>query len=245
MRYFLKIGYDGTNYHGWQIQDNANTVQAEIQKGLSAFFGRDISVVGCGRTDTGVHAREFLLHFDIDKKVEDIDHAVYKLDRIMPNDIVIRELIQIHDEAHARFDATSRTYKYFISHQKDPFNDRFEAFFQKKPNVELMNKAAIELFLHKDFTSFSKLHSDTKTNDCLIKEAEWKELNGKLIFTIQADRFLRNMVRAIVGTLLEVGYEKMSTPEFREVILARDRSKAGHSVPANGLFLEGVEYDYL
>lgn len=245
MRYFLKIGYDGTNYHGWQIQDNAHTVQAEIQNSLSTFFGENISVTGCGRTDTGVHAREFYLHFNTDRKMDDLQHAAYKLDRIVPKDIVIHSLIEVQEDAHSRFDAISRTYKYYITHRKDPFNERFEAFFPRKTNIDLMNKAALELFMHKDFSSFSKLHSDTRTNDCLIKEAKWEELNGKLIFTIQADRFLRNMVRAIVGTLLEVGYHKMSTQDFRDVIIARNRSRAGHSVPANGLFLEQVYYNYL
>lgn len=241
-RYFLQLSYNGASYHGWQIQPNASSVQETMDKALSTILGESVSVVGAGRTDTGVHARSFMLHFDSEKENLHNEHLVYRLNRFLPADIAIQEIFPVTPDAHARFSALSRTYKYFISTIKDPFATSTSYEFTLPLDVELMNVAAKILFDYKDFTSFSRLHTDVKTNNCKILEAEWVKNENQLIFTIKADRFLRNMVRAIVGTLMEVGKGKISLEEFREIIEIKDRGEAGTSVPAHGLFLVDIEY---
>ena len=245
IRYFLKLAYKGTAYHGWQIQENAHTVQAEINEKISTLLGEQINVVGCGRTDAGVHAREFYAHFEVEKPIKwKPADFVFKLNRFLPRDIAVYLLKEVPNDLHARFSATSRTYRYYISQRKDPFSHDLSMEYTGHLNLEAMQEAASYLNDYTDFTSFSKLHTQTTTNNCSIKEAFWTNENNYLIFTITADRFLRNMVRAIVGTLLEIGKGKMKAADIKAVIEARDRSLAGFSVPAQGLFLEQVSYPY-
>lgn len=243
-RYFIRLAYNGTNYHGWQVQDNAHTVQAEINEKLSLLLGEVVNVVGCGRTDAGVHAREFFAHFEAGQLKISPDELSYKLDRFLPGDVVVYNIFKVNADSHSRFSAISRTYRYFISRTKDPFCDKQCYYFHGPLDLESMEKACQYLFEFEDFTSFSKLHTQTTTNLCKISEAFWEEKNGKLIFTITADRFLRNMVRAVVGTLLEIGKGKLKTEDMKNIIEAKDRSKAGFSVPAQGLFLEKVSYPF-
>ncbi|NOR76467.1 MAG: tRNA pseudouridine(38-40) synthase TruA [Draconibacterium sp.] len=241
-RYFLQISYKGTNYHGWQIQPNAISVQEVLENALSKILREKIAVMGAGRTDTGVHASFFILHFDVSNSEIDSVKLVYNLNSFLPPDIAVQKLWKVNNEAHARFSALSRTYKYFISTEKNPFNTEISYRYLKPLDLDKMNKAAQVLFDYKDFTSFSRLHTDVKTNNCKIFQAEWKQENSQLIFTIKADRFLRNMVRAIVGTLLEVGQGKLSIDEFQKIIESKDRGAAGASASAQGLFLVDIEY---
>ena len=242
-RYFISLSYKGTNYHGWQVQNNAPTVQQEVNRALSLYIREDINCVGCGRTDTGVHARNFIIHFDSQlSDLHEDEKFVFKINRILNNDIAIHWIKQVKDDSHARFSPISRTYKYYISYEKEIFS--LDYCWNKSGNldVEAMNKACDKLFNYIDFTSFSKLHTDVKTNNCNIMEASWVEKDGQYIFTIKADRFLRNMVRAIVGTMIEVGKHKLSIDDFCTIIEAKNRSLAGTSVPASGLFLVDIEY---
>lgn len=242
-RYFIRLSYKGTNYHGWQIQPNAISVQEELNKALSTVLNQSINVVGCGRTDTGVHASDFMAHFDLPQDFPiDSKKLIFKLNRFLPHDISIMDLYRVKDEAHTRFDAVSRTYHYKITKNKDPFRMESHWKIQYELDIDKMNEAAKILFDYIDFTSFSKLHTDAKTNNCKIYQAEWNESDDEIIFTIKADRFLRNMVRAIVGTLVEVGRGKMNMDEFRKVIESKNRSKAGTSVPGHGLFLAKIDY---
>ncbi|MDQ1771190.1 tRNA pseudouridine(38-40) synthase TruA [Labilibaculum sp. A4] len=242
-RYFIRLSYKGTNYHGWQIQPNASSVQEELNKALSTILNQPINVVGCGRTDTGVHASDFMAHFEVDENCRfDCGKLTFKLNRFLPHDIAIREVFRVKADAHTRFDAISRTYHYKITKHKNPFRMESHWKNQHELNVSKMNEAAKILFEYIDFTSFSKLHTDVKTNNCRISKAEWTETDDELVFTIKADRFLRNMVRAIVGTLIEVGRGKMDLAGFREVIESKNRSNAGSSVPGHGLFLAKIEY---
>jgi len=243
-RYFIHLAYNGSDYHGWQVQDNAPTIQASLNKALSTLLNTEINVVGCGRTDTGVHASDFYAHFDfaVELNSEERIELIFKLNRFLPVSIVIFDLFPVNNEVNSRFDAISRTYKYNISLRKDPFFDAFSCFVYGDLDIDLMNKAAKEMMSYTDFTSFSKLHTQTKTNNCKIIKAEWEAEGHKLIFTIKADRFLRNMVRAIVGTLLDVGRQKITIDDFKQIIESRNRSDAGYSVPAKALFLEKVEY---
>lgn len=241
-RFFIRLSYDGTNYHGWQLQKNAHSVQAEINQKLSLLLGESINVVGCGRTDTGVHARDFYAHFDIlHLSLTETDLA-YKLNSFLPEDISIDRIFAADDEMHARFSPISRAYKYFISPKKSPFRRHFSYVLTVPLDVEAMQQAADILLDYKDFTSFSKLHTQTATNICKITEARWEMIDNELVFTITADRFLRNMVRAIVGTLLEIGKGKLKVGDMKKIIEAKDRAQAGFSVPAQGLFLDKVEY---
>tara|TARA_B100000945_G_C20329260_1_gene571559 strand:+ start:184 stop:909 length:726 start_codon:yes stop_codon:yes gene_type:complete len=240
MRFFIEISYLGTNYHGWQIQPNADTVQQQINKALTLILGCQIEVVGAGRTDTGVHAKQMYAHFDYQEKIP-INKYIYKLNQFLPNDISVKNIFLVKNDANCRFDALSRTYCYHIIQKKDPFFENVY-YFKKKLNINAMNIACKFLIGEQDFTSFSKLHTDTYTNNCLVYEAFWKKKGDLLVFTIKANRFLRNMVRAIVGTLLEIGLEKMQPKQIMEVILKKDRSSAGFSVPAKGLFLTKIEY---
>jgi tRNA pseudouridine38-40 synthase len=243
-RYFIHLAYNGADFHGWQIQNNAPTVQEFFNKALSALLNKEINVVGCGRTDTGVHASNFYAHFDFKfpfakKEKEDL---IFKLNRFLPASIVVFNIQEVNAEANTRFDAISRTYKYYVCQRKDPFFDEYSYYLYGELDVDLMNQAAIKMMKFTDFTSFSKLHTQTKTNNCKITEAKWTTEDHKLIFTITADRFLRNMVRAIVGTLLDVGKKKISIEEFKNIIKSKNRCDAGCSVPGKALFLEKVIY---
>lgn len=244
-RYFIKLAYNGARYHGWQIQDNAHTVQAEINEKLSLLLGLDINVVGCGRTDTGVHAREFYAHFDIVNLKFETKDLQYKLDKFLPPDIVIHDIIKVDPDSHSRFSASSRTYKYYLARKKDPFSRGFAYHYSGELDFNKMQNACPTLLEYTDFTSFSKLHTQAATNDCKITEARWERINERLIFTITADRFLRNMVRAIVGTMLEIGTGKLEVGDMKRIIEAKNRVAAGFSAPAHGLFLEKVKYDFL
>ena len=242
-RYFLFLSYRGTNFHGWQIQPEALTVQKTLDSALSLILNEEISTVGAGRTDTGVHAITFCAHFDSNSPgLEDDKKLIFRLNRFLPPDIAIRSIRRVVPGASARYSAVSRTYEYYISRIKDPFTDSSSWFIHGKIDVSVMNEACLLLMKHSDFTSFSRLHTDVKTNNCRIFEARWEEAGDKLIFTIRADRFLRNMVRAIVGTMTEIGFHKIDLEEFRNIIEAKDRGKAGKSAPAKGLFLTSIEY---
>jgi tRNA pseudouridine38-40 synthase len=244
-RYFIKLSYAGTAYHGWQVQENtAFTVQQVLNEKLSMILRHTVEATGCGRTDTGVHAREFYAHFDtqIDDMHKNAAHWIYKLNSVLPDDVAIQDILKVKDDAHARFDATSRTYEYIIARQKDPFLKGWGWQFWKDLDVDAMNKAAKALFDYQDFSAFSKSRTQVKTNNCTILQARWEERDHALVFTVQANRFLRNMVRAIVGTLVEVGQKKISVEQLKEIIEGRNRSDAGASVPACGLYLVRIEY---
>ena len=240
MRFFLQLSYNGTNYHGWQSQPNANSVQAEINKALSTLLNSKIEVMGAGRTDTGVHAKQMYAHFDYNTSF-DVPKLIMKLNSFLPNDIAIHAIFQVDDEVSSRFDAISRTYEYHIVQYKNPFApDTY--YLHKKLDVDAMNLACKHLLGKQDFSSFSKVNTQTFTNNCNVIFAKWEWENDELIFSIKADRFLRNMVRAIVGTLLEVGIGIVKADDVKEIIKAKDRGQAGNSVPGNALFLIEVEY---
>ena len=242
MRYFIDLAYDGTRYHGWQVQPNSESIQGTLMKALSLFLRTEIEVVGAGRTDAGVHARMMTAHFDFDREL-DVQMVTDKLNRLLPPDISVYRVKRVRPDAHARFDATHRTYKYYVTTRKDPFNRHYAWRIFNELDFERMNEAARTLFEYTDFTSFSKLHTDVKTNNCRIMHVEWTQTDEhEWVFTIRADRFLRNMVRAVVGTLVEVGRGKMTTDEFRKVIEKKDRCSAGNSVPGHALFLVDVGY---
>lgn len=236
------MSYDGTRYHGWQVQQNARTVQEEVEKVLSLVTREKIEVTGAGRTDTGVHARYYMAHFDTEVADLSGDTLVFKLNCLLPHDIAVQRIFQVRPDAHARFDAIYREYQYFLNRTKDPFTHAFSVRENREPDVAKMNEAARLLLETRDFTSFSKLGSDVKTNNCTVTKAYWERTGDQLVFTIRADRFLRNMVRAIVGTLVEVGLGKMTLGEFRAVIDKKDRCSAGASMAAKGLFLVDIGY---
>lgn len=248
MRYFLELAYSGTNYHGWQIQKNAHSVQAEIQNALSILLKEPTDILGSGRTDAGVHATQQYAHFDTDKEL-DTNLYLKKLNGILPQDISIKRVLPVHDEAHTRFDATQRHYIYRINQEKTPFLKNSSYYNFRTFDTELMNKAASILLKHKDFQCFSKVHTDVNHYLCDIQKAYWQKETyyniNLLVFYIQANRFLRGMVRAIVGTLLNVGSGKITLEEFEQIILNKDRKQAGWSAPAQGLFLAKVEYPYI
>jgi tRNA pseudouridine38-40 synthase len=242
-RYFIFIAYKGTSYHGWQIQPNSVTVQKILDDTLCTVLNEKISTIGAGRTDAGVHALVFCAHFEsISPDLDTRKNLVYRLNSFLPRDISVNSIRRVLPDASARFSATSRTYRYNISRNKDPFLHSSSWYIHGDINIGSMNEACSKLFNYSDYTSFSKLHSDTKTNLCKIYEASWTEEGNLLVFTIKADRFLRNMVRAIVGTLVEIGRGKMKPDEFDEIILAKNRCRAGKSAPAKGLFLAHIEY---
>jgi len=242
LRYFIELSYLGKNYHGWQKQANEISVQETIENALSILLKKKISVLGCGRTDTGVHAKQFFLHFDIEEEI-DKEKLKYRLNSFLPDDIAIFQIQKVNEKAHARFDAVSRSYHYQISLEKNVFeNDLSLQIYQSNLDIEKMNKASALLLDFTDFKCFSRSKTDVKTYDCDITEAFWKLDGQSLNFYITANRFLRNMVRAVVGTLLEVGKEKMTLDEFKDVIQSRDRSRAGASVKAKGLYLTRVVY---
>lgn len=242
-RYAIQLSYHGSRYFGWQRQPKDISVQEVLEKAFSTILREEIAITGAGRTDTGVHASFYIAHFDTENEIIDPIQFAYKLNRFLPADIAIQKIWKVDNEFHARFSAVSRTYKYFISTVKNPFNTETSFQYTVPLNVDLMNEAAKTLFEFTDFTSFSKLHTDVKTNNCKIYQAEWEKQGDQLVFTIKADRFLRNMVRAIVGTLLEVGKGKISVGDFVEVIERKDRGEAGTSVPPQGLFLVDIEYN--
>ncbi len=237
------MAYNGANYHGWQIQPNAISVQEVINDALFKALRLEVNVVGAGRTDTGVHASFFVAHFDVDKAIDDVDQLLYRLNRILRNDVVVYHISRVSNEAHSRFSALSRTYHYYLKGEKTPFFNEISYRPHFNVDIALMNRAAQSLFDYTDFTSFSKLHTDTKTNNCKILKAEWIKVGEVYVFVIKADRFLRNMVRAVVGTLLEVGRGKLSIEDFKTVIESKDRGNAGTSVPPQALFLVDIEYD--
>lgn len=241
-RYFIFISYKGTSYHGWQIQPNALTVQEVLDKALSTVTGEEIATTGAGRTDTGVHATVFCAHFDSisDNLIE--KNLIFRLNRFLPEDISVSSIRKVVAGANARYSAISRTYKYYITRIKDPFSLESGWYIHGEVDVEAMNKVCGILYRHSDFTSFSRLHSGAKSNICRIIHAGWEDNTRQLVFTIKADRFLRNMVRAIVGTMINVGTGKMDASAFEEIILSKDRCRAGKSAPAKGLFLTDIEY---
>ncbi len=244
LRYFIQLAYNGTHYHGWQYQPNASSVQETLNKAFSVVLNTEINLMGAGRTDTGVHAKEMYAHFDLDMPF-DIPNLVHKLNSFLPKDIVIYAVFPVSDEAHTRFDATKRTYEYHINTFKNPFSQEQSWYFHQPLDVKLMNEAAQLLLNHTDFQCFSKVNTDVNTFDCTIFEAYWKQEKDSLIFTISANRFLRNMVRAIVGTLVNIGLHKITLADFEAIIESKNRDKAGFSVPAHGLYLTKIEYDYL
>lgn len=247
MRYFLKLSYNGAPFHGWQSQPNAVSVQQTVEEALAMVLRRPTPVTGAGRTDTGVNARVMYAHFDTDTPVEDSRRFLIGLNRLCGHDIALEQLIPVPDDAHARFDATERSYKYFVTFLKSPFLDACSWHSPSPLDVEAMNKAAEILIDTDDFTSFAKLHSDAKTNICDVRKAEWSSWENTygvpgIVFTISADRFLRNMVRAVVGTLVDVGRGKLSTDDFRKIIAEKNRCSAGTSMPPQALFLWDIAY---
>lgn len=250
MRYFLKLAYDGGGFHGWQSQPNATSVQQTIEEALSVVLRRPTPIVGAGRTDTGVNAREMYAHFDTIDPIEDPKRMLNGLNRMVGPKIALHEIIPVTSDAHARFDATERSYKYFVIFEKSPFLKDSSWFSPSRLNIARMNEAASILLRTEDFTSFAKLHTDAKTNICDVRMAEWSDYRNPynipgIEFTISADRFLRNMVRAVVGTLVDVGRGKLTVDDFREIIAKRDRCSAGTSMPPQALFLWEVKYPYL
>lgn len=244
MRYFIWFAYDGAKYHGWQIQPNANTVQAELQTALSTILRQPIEVVGAGRTDAGVHAKVMAAHFDV-KGMIDVKQTAYKLNRLLPKDISVNKVELVDDELHARFSARKRTYHYYIHKSKNPFLRNYSCEINYPLDFEEMNKAAKLLLECKDFAAFCKSHTDVATTLCDVTEAEWIKKYPRAdewYFRISANRFLRNMVRAVVGTLIEVGKGRMSIAQFNAVLQQKSRQQAGESMPAHALFLEELEY---
>ena len=242
MRFFLDIGYNGEQFHGWQRQINASSVQQTLEECISVIQRSKISVFGAGRTDTGVHAKQMIAHFDVNKLSLNKNDFVFKLNLLLPNTINVNKIIPVKDFAHARFNAISRTYKYYISQIKDPFNYSFQYYLREKLDLKKMNLAANILIGSHNFRCFSKSNSNVKNYDCDIKEAFWNETKNGATFTISSNRFLRNMVRSIVGTLIEIGIEKKNLEDLNEILQSKKRSNAGYSVPANGLFLTKVVY---
>ena len=241
MRYFIELSYNGKNYHGWQMQPDAISIQEKLNEALSKVWQETIEVVGAGRTDTGVHAKQMFAHFDAQSQVK--EEIVYKLNSILPNDIVVSKLVEVEPEKHARFDAVSRSYEYKIWLGRNPFLlDFYWQIHSQYLDVKAMNQAAKILLKYKDFQSFSKVKTDVYTYNCDIFDAYWEVNNEELTFYISANRFLRNMVRAIVGTMVDVGLGKISVLDFEEIIKSKNRSNAGLSVPARGLFLTEIKY---
>lgn len=242
-RYFFELSYNGSEFHGWQIQPNAFTVQEEIESKLSRLHSNaSVKVIGCGRTDTGVHAHHYILHVDI-PEISDTDQFIIKLNRMLASSIAITNVYPVSEDQHARFSATARTYRYFIHTKKDPFRNNVSCYMNQELDLSKMNEAAKYLLGKQDFTSLSKLHTDVKTNICDVRVAEWiQEDEHSIYFEIQADRFLRNMVRATVGTLIDVGLGKLKPEDIPTILKAMDRQAASTSVPAHGLFLWKIEY---
>jgi tRNA pseudouridine38-40 synthase len=240
LRYFIELSYDGSAYHGWQRQPNGVSIQSTLEDGLSKLLGETTTVLGAGRTDAGVHARQIFAHVDVKEPLE--ENFKYRLNQYLPKDIAVKELYKVHNDAHARFDATSRSYEYHLTTAKNPFLVSYAYSLGKPLDISSMNQAAKLLLSHTDFKCFSKSKTDVKTYDCNITNAEWIRDGSDWVFHITANRFLRNMVRAIVGTLIEVGLGKLSLEGFEQVLISRSRSQAGYSVPAHGLYLTQIDY---
>ena len=240
-RYFIELSYKGTNYHGWQIQKNATGVQQLLNKALSLKIGNDIETVGSGRTDKGVHALQQFAHFDTDKKING-EQLAYQFNRIFPNDIVVMNIYEVNPDAHARFDATARSYQYKINQVKDPFLINTSYYRRGDLDIKLMNQAAEGLMGTQDFESFSKVKTDVNHFICTISKSEWIQIRDQIYYSVTADRFLRGMVRTLVGTMLDIGTGKISLEELKKIISSRDRKMAGRAVPAHGLFLTEVKY---
>jgi len=241
LRYFIQLSYNGSSYHGWQIQPNAVTVQETIQDALSKLLNTNISITGAGRTDTGVHAFQMFAHFDVDETL-DTENLTFKLNSFLPKDIAIQSIFQVNADAHTRFHAIKRSYDYKISLKKNVFLFDYTHYVHQKLDVDKMNEAANILLEYTNFQCFSKSNTDVKTYNCKIEQAQWKQEGNLLIFTISADRFLRNMVRAIVGTLLNIGLSKIAVSDMHKILASKDRSEAGFSVPSKGLYLTEVLY---
>jgi tRNA pseudouridine38-40 synthase len=241
LRYFIELAYNGKAYHGWQKQPNAITVQEVVEDGLAKLLKSNIEIVGAGRTDAGVHAKQMFAHFDYDCDF-DIEKLIFKLNSFLPNDISVQNIVEVKTDAHARFDALSRTYHYKITLKKDVFNCEGSYYVKHYLDIKKMNEAAKILLDYRNFKCFSRSHTDVKTYYCNIMLAKWTQIENQLIFTIKADRFLRNMVRAIVGTMLDIGLGKTNIEGFHKIIKSEDRAKAGASVPAHGLYLYQIEY---
>ncbi len=241
MRYFIEIAYNGKNYFGWQRQPKQISVQQVLEETISTLLREEIKFTGAGRTDAGVHAKQLFAHFDFDE-IENFDEFIFRMNSFLPRDISVKNIFKVREDAHARFDAVEREYEYVISLGKDPFNQDFAFQINNMPNVDLMNQAAKILLTHRDFQCFSRSKTDVKTYNCTIVKAHWQTIDNRLIFTIAADRFLRNMVRAIVGTLLDVGYGKTSLEDFKAILNSKSREEAGASAPAHGLYLTKVVY---
>ncbi|MFZ6052159.1 tRNA pseudouridine(38-40) synthase TruA [Halocola ammonii] len=246
-RYFVKLAYDGTNYSGWQRQENAVSVQQTLEKCLSVILREEIKMMGCGRTDTGVHASKFYAHFDVAEKLNELGKIVFKLNRFLPPDIAIHEIIEVGENDHTRFDAVEREYQYFVHFQKNPFFTKTSYLSFRDLDLEKMNEAAELLIKESDFSAFCKAGSQNKSTICDVKVAVWKWIEEEqgIVFTIRANRFLRNMVRAVVGTLFEVGMGNLTVEDFQKIIESKDRRRAGSSAPARGLFLTDVVYPFL
>lgn len=242
MRYFIHLAYDGTNYHGWQIQPDANSVQEELQKALSVLIRREIEIVGAGRTDAGVHARLMVAHFDFDGPL-DCQQTAYRLGRMLPRDIAVYRIEPVAVGMHARFSATRRTYHYYLHTERDPFCRQYSCELHYELDFQLMNEAGRILCTYNDFGAFCKSHSDVKTTLCHVTEARWIQVDSShWYFRISANRFLRNMVRAVVGTMIDVGRHRVTLDEFRKIVEGKQRTQAGESMPAHALFLEDVAY---
>ena len=248
MRYFITLSYDGTRYHGWQVQPNGISVQGELQHALSLLLRQDIGVTGAGRTDAGVHARMMVAHFDTEvcfeaEKGINGPQLAYKLNKLLPYDIAVQKVEQVNGEMHARFSATSRTYHYYIHTVKDPFRRAYSCELHYPLDFERMNEAAKLLMTYEDFGAFCKSGADVKTTLCRVTEARWIQTSPESwYFEITANRFLRNMVRAVVGTLIDVGRGRLTIEGFRQVIEGKRRTEAGESMPGNALFLEDITY---
>ncbi len=241
MKYFLELSYNGTPYHGWQRQPNAISVQEVLEGSLSTILRSKIDVVGAGRTDAGVHAKQIIAHFEY-RDIVDPDQLKYKLNAILPAEVAIQNIRRVQENAHARFDAVSRSYEYHVTLIKDPFSIHKSYYLKKPLDVDLMNEAAKLLLNYTNFKCFSKSRTDVKTYNCTITNAIWENYGNQLVFKISANRFLRNMVRAIVGTLIEIGEHKLNNEDLIAIIKSEDRGQAGYSVPAHGLYLTAVEY---
>jgi len=241
LRYFIELSYNGSSYHGWQNQPNVISVQQVIEDALSKLLKENIDIVGAGRTDTGVHAIQMFAHFDTNVQFS-FENLKFKLNSFLPKDIAIHNIFEVRDDAHARFDALSRTYKYRISLKKNVFDFNNSYVLKKKLDIDKMNQASKILLEYKDFKCFSRSNTDVKTYNCVIELAEWNINGEELVFTIKANRFLRNMVRAIVGTIIDIGKGKMKVDEIHKIIASQDRSNAGTSVPGYALYLTKIEY---